>query len=280
MHKCRSRRHHVVQGSAGGSLTPGMHHHHARRRRRCRHHFRNESHIRGLDGARRHSSLAVIIAAQMLHIGEGGCGMRVAVGCAVAGKLRTPCMLAPRCRRRALQHRCRRQRNPAWRRRFCLPHSRTRVPLLGPQQCRHPLAQPVGFEFQRLVLHHGHGRARSVLHPALPLLHHMGQFMAQQLLPNRRLRLILSRGEEDVGTRGEGNGTDTRRLRPDMHTHTGQIGPHQTLQLRAQLRGKWLSRTDHAQYRRVHRNATLPSAWHSSRPLYRTSTADRGQDHG
>ena len=86
------------------------------------------------------------------------------------------------------------------------------------------LAEAVGFGFERPVLDDGDARPHRVAHPALALLHHMGQFVAEQLLARRGVRLKPARREIDVRTEGEGDRPDPLRLRPDMHPHRGEIG--------------------------------------------------------
>src|SRR3954465_4942195 len=77
-------------------------------------------------------------------------------------------------------------------------------------------AHPVGFSFQDSILHDRHAGADRVTHPPLTLLHHMRQFVAEQLLSLHSVWLEPAGREVDVGAHGEGDGADALGLGADM----------------------------------------------------------------
>jgi hypothetical protein len=87
----------------------------------------------------------------------------------------------------------------------------------------------IGLRLQKAVLDYRHTGWRGVSHPTGALLQDMGQFVADQPQPGRRLRLVLAGCKKDVRTGGEGQGADPPWLRADMHSHVRKIGAERAL---------------------------------------------------
>jgi hypothetical protein len=82
----------------------------------------------------------------------------------------------------------------------------------------HP-AKAVGFRFEGVILHDGNAGAEGVGYPSGALLHHVGEFVAEQDLAMRGVRVVLAWGEVQVGAPCECDGSDSRSLRADVDAH-------------------------------------------------------------
>jgi hypothetical protein len=86
------------------------------------------------------------------------------------------------------------------------------------------LGEAVGFGLEGAVLDNRDTGAERIAYTPGALLHHVGQFVAEQLHPLQRIRLVTARGKVNIGTHREGDSADTRRLRADMDSNIGEIG--------------------------------------------------------
>jgi hypothetical protein len=74
-----------------------------------------------------------------------------------------------------------------------------------------------------MVLHHGHSAAEGVGHSSSALLDDMGEFVAEQKLSVRRVRVVLAGREVDVRPPREGDRADSRGFGSDVDADIGEI---------------------------------------------------------
>ena len=96
---------------------------------------------------------------------------------------------------------------------------------------RGPQAHALSLGLQRRVLNYRDARAQRVAHAAGSLLNDVGQLVAEELLALGRLRVVLARGEVEVGAVCEGQGADRRSLMPDVNADVGEAGVEERLHL-------------------------------------------------
>lgn len=96
-------------------------------------------------------------------------------------------------------------------------------------------SQAIRFGFERVILDHGHSVAEGIGYPARSLLHNVGQFMAEQKLAVRGVRIVLSGREVQIGSPGKSDGPDGRRLGSYVHAYVGEAGAKGRLHLRLHI---------------------------------------------
>ena len=76
-----------------------------------------------------------------------------------------------------------------------------------------------------MVLDNGDSAAEGVDDAASALLDDVGEFVAEQELSVRRVRIVLPRRKMNVGSPGKCDRSDARGLRPDMNADVGKVCP-------------------------------------------------------
>ena len=99
----------------------------------------------------------------------------------------------------------------------------------------------------------GNANTLRVAHPALALLDDLGQFMADKSHALGGFRQIPARSEKDVRPRREGKRPDGRRLGPNMHPDSGEIGAERPFHTPAKIGREWLTGSAQADPRRIDR---------------------------
>ncbi len=111
------------------------------------------------------------------------------------------------------------------------------------QPAGRPITRAVGLGFERAILVDADPLGlRRRLHPPLPLLHHVGQLVADERLAGEAARREAARREVHPLVAGHRVGAEGhRRRRAPDEPHAGEVGVERALHLPAQRRGDGLS---------------------------------------